>query len=193
MLKCLERGHPVDGVPVQAKVNKVQKLGVLALLEHVLKRFGVWQATSTSRVGHDNGVEGIFFEEEVAAGAQLDNILGWDSLDFHDVCELLGLILTREEWITCVQLGHNATEGPHVDACCVRDAQDNLRSTVKTTLDIGVNALVLEAATTIVNNFDARLIWLLEKDILRLEIAVDDVVVALKFESLQNLNGEAAN
>lgn len=193
MLKRLKRSHPIDGVPVQAQINEVQKLGVLTLFQHVLERLGVWQATSTSGVGHNYGVEGVFLKEKIAARAQLNDVLGRHSLDLHDIGQLLGLVLAREEWVPRVELSHYAAKGPHVNACSVGDAEDNLRSAVKATLDVGVDALILEATATIVDDLDARLVWLLQKDILRLEIAVDNVVVALKFESLQYLNGEAPN
>ena len=41
VLESLQRGHSVDGVPVQAQVDKVEEFEVGALLEHVLQRLGV--------------------------------------------------------------------------------------------------------------------------------------------------------
>ena len=53
--------------------------------------------------------------------------------------------------------------------------------------------MVLETRRTVVDDFYPRLIRLLEQDVLGLEITVDDVVVALEFQSLQDLDGEATN
>jgi hypothetical protein len=53
--------------------------------------------------------------------------------------------------------------------------------------------LVLETAASIVNYFDARFVSLLEKDILWLKIAVNDVILSMIFESLQDLYCKPAN
>ena len=106
---------------------------------------------------------------------------------------MLGFVLSWEQWVASVQFCHNAAKRPHVDTSGVGDAEDDLRSPVETTLDICVNALVLEAAATIVDNFDTRLVRLFKKDILRLQITVDNLVVALELERLEDLNRESAN
>ena len=53
--------------------------------------------------------------------------------------------------------------------------------------------MVLEAATSIVNDFDPRLIRLLEQNIFRLQVAMNDSVLPLVFQGLQDLNREPSN
>jgi hypothetical protein len=53
--------------------------------------------------------------------------------------------------------------------------------------------LVLEAATTIVDDFDPRLVRLFEQNVLRLQVAMNDPVLSLVFQSLQDLNGKPSN
>ena len=58
---------------------------------------------------------------------------------------------------------------------------------------VSIDSLVLEAATTIVDDFDPRLVRLLEQNVLRLQVAMNDPVLSLVFQSLQDLNGEPPN
>ena len=82
-------------------------------------------------------------------------------MNLHHVGELLGLVLTREERVASVELGHDAAEAPHVDGSRVRDAQDDLGRSVEATLDVCVYALILEAAASVIDDLDPRLVRLL--------------------------------
>ena len=48
MLESLQSSHSVDWVPVKTQVDKVEEFEVGALLQHVLKRLSVRQATAAS-------------------------------------------------------------------------------------------------------------------------------------------------
>ena len=48
VLEGFESCHSIDWVPVQTQVDKVEEFKILALFEHILKRFSVRKATSTS-------------------------------------------------------------------------------------------------------------------------------------------------
>lgn len=131
MLKCFQRGHTVHWIPIKALVDEVEELGVLTLLEHTVERFRIRKPTPTTRVRHNYGHEGVFLEKHVTARAQFNDVVRRDTLDLHDVRELLCFILARKQWVTCVKLGHDAAERPHVNAGSVRDAQNNLRCAIK--------------------------------------------------------------
>ena len=48
VLESLQSSHSVDWVPVKTQVDKVEEFEVGALLQHVLKRLSVRQATAAS-------------------------------------------------------------------------------------------------------------------------------------------------
>mgnify|MGYP007058507940 CR=1 FL=1 len=98
-----------------------------------------------------------------------------------------------EQTITSEQLDHDAPKGPHVDACSVGNSHDDLRGAIKAGLDVGVDALVLEAAASVVNDFYAWFVWLFQEDVLWLEIAMNNVVVTLELKSLKNLYCKSAD
>jgi len=193
VLQRFKRSHAIHRIPIQALVDEVQEFIILALFENVMERLGVGQAAPATRVSDDNRHETIFFKEQVAARAQFDYIIRGDTLDFHDIGELFSFVLSREERVASVKFCHDAAKRPHVDARRVRDSHHDLRRSVETRLNICVNTLPLEAAAAIVDNFDSGLVRLLQQNILRLQIAVDDVVIALELERLQDLDGEASD
>lgn len=90
---------------------------------------------------------------------------------------MLFLIFAWEERVADVQLIEDATKTPHVDGCVVRDAEHDLRCSVESRLDVGVDLLVFETARAEIDNLDSRLVDLSKQNVLGLEIAVDDVVL----------------
>lgn len=60
-------------------------------------------------------------------------------------------------------------------------------------MDIGVNPGPQEARAAVIDDLDSTLVGLLEQDVFRFQVAVNDAVVFLEFEGLQNLNGESSN
>ena len=84
--------------------------------------------------------------------------------------------------------------GDHrADAGGEGDAKDDLGRSVEPRLDVGVDFLVLEAARAKINDLDAGLINFPQQNILRFQIAMDDVVFAHVVERYQNLDREALN
>ena len=128
----------------------------------------------------------------VPASGQVEHLLVWDAADFHDVGELVDLVLAREDGVAGVELGHDAPETPHVNGHCVWDTEDYLWSTVESRLDVGVDSLAEEAGGAIINNLNPTLVDLFEHYILWLQITMHDPMVSLEFQSLQNLDREAA-
>ena len=133
----------------------------MALAQDVLQCLGIWESSPSSRVGDNDGIDGVFLEEEVAPGRELNNVVSRYSLNLHHIRELLRLIFAREKWVASVKLCHDTAETPHIDGCGVGNAQYDLWRTIEPGLDIGVDTLVLEAAAAVVNDLDSRLVWLL--------------------------------
>ena len=65
-----------------------------------------------------------------------------DHIDYQ--LDLLTLVRPRKQRKTSEELDHNAAEGPHVDLLGVGEhAQHNIGRSIESTLDIGVDDLVL--------------------------------------------------
>lgn len=90
------------------------------------------------------------------------------SADFHDVGELIDLVLAWIDWIASVQLCYYAAKAPHVNCHCVGYAQNDLGSPIEPGLNIRIYPLTKEAGAAIVNDFDAALVLLLQEDVLGL-------------------------
>ena len=129
------------------------------------------------RVGHDDRLV-VLIEEDLSARRPGNHGLGWDAFDLHHERHVLFLVLAGEEGVTDVQLVQNAAERPHVDCRAVGNTEDDFWCSVESTLNVGVDLLVLEAATTEIDDFDAGLVDLPEQDVLGLQVAVDDVVLS---------------
>jgi hypothetical protein len=116
-------------------------------------------------------------EEELLASALLDQMLiGWAE-DLHDAGQLFLFVLTREDGITSPKLRENATERPHIDAQAVAAAENDFRAAVETRLDVSVDLLLFATRAAKVDDSDVGLPGFTEQDVLRLEIAVNDVLL----------------
>lgn len=87
-----------------------------------------------------------------------------------------------------VKFGKDGSKGPDVDGSGVRDSKNDLWRPVESGLDVGVDPLAHETARTVVNDLDARLVLLLQQDILRLEVAVNQIVIGVELQRLKDLN-----
>jgi hypothetical protein len=106
---------------------------------------------------------------------------------------LVHFVLSWEKREACKKLCQNAAKTPHINWCGVWYSKDNLWGSIKTRLNISVYTLILEATTSVIYNFDARFIGLLEQDVLRLKIAVNNTMLSLVFKSLQYLDCKPAD
>ena len=102
VLQCLKWRHSVNRVPVQTLIDKVQELGVLALAQHILECLRVWQSSSASRVRHDDRVERILLEEQIATRAELNDVVWRHTLNLHHISQLLCFVLTREQRVASI-------------------------------------------------------------------------------------------
>lgn len=103
---------------------------------------------------------------------------------------MLVLVAAREQNLAGVELVENAAVRPHVDRVRVLDAQDNLRRAVKSRLDVSVDLLGFEAARAEIDDFDANFALLLDENVFRLEVAVDDLVLPHEVQAHHDLYGE---
>ena len=103
------------------------------------------------------------------------------------------LAIAWEDWVSDVELGHDATEGPHVDGAVVGDAEHDLGCPVESRLDVGVDTLIQESRASKVDDLDPRLVGLFQEDILRLKVTVDDLEHLEVLEGVEQLNCEATD
>ena len=128
-----------------------------------------------------------------AAAGAIERGSGGRPQDFHDARQLLRLVLAGKQGIPGVELGEDAPETPHVDGLVVGGPEDHLRGAIKSRLDVGVRAFVLEAAAAEVDHLDGGLVRLAQEDVLGLEVAVDHALASQELERLQQLRGESAD
>ena len=84
-----------------------------------------------------------------------------------------------------MQFGENTSETPHVDGHAVFGAEYDFWCAIESTLNVRVDSLVIVATGTVVDDFDAAASLLLEQNVLRLEIAVNDAIPMEHFETLE--------
>jgi hypothetical protein len=120
----------------------------------------------------------------------LEHVLLGNAYHLHDARHLVVLRVTREYGISNIQLCHDAAKGPHINGTVVRNPQHDLWCSVKSRLNVSVDALIKEGGAAEVDDFDARLVGFLEQDVLRLEVAVNDLEHLEVLEGVQELNCE---
>lgn len=76
----------------------------------------------------------------------LQDFLWRHAQQLHDAGQLVALILTREQRVAGQQLSQYAAEAPHVNGKTVPRAEDHLRGSIETRLDVGVDPLVFKTA-----------------------------------------------
>lgn len=59
-----------------------------------------------------------------------------------------------------------------------RRAEDDFRCPIKSGLDVGIDALMLVAGRAEVYDLDSAMSWLLQQDVFRLQVAVNQLVFA---------------
>ena len=135
--------HSLIRVPLQTAFDEVDER-LIAALKDVVEDFRTWLAHFTMRVRHELG-HVILIEELCLTLALSEHFRLWNATDLHDKTDLICFILSREYWITHCKLSHDAAETPHVNTRCVRNAKNDLRSSIESRLDVSVHTLILEA------------------------------------------------
>ena len=135
--------HSLIRDPLQTAFDEVDER-LIAALKDIVEDFRTWLAHFTMRVRHELG-HVILIEEFSLTLALSEHFRLWNATDLHNKTDLIRFILSREYWITHCKLSHDAAETPHVNTRCVRNAKNDLRSSIESRLDVSVHTLILEA------------------------------------------------
>lgn len=133
----------------------------------------------------------IIIEEDPSSGCLRDERSRRNTDNLHDCGHLVVLILSSKYWHADKALEYDTAEAPHVDGRRVRNTQHDFWCSVEPRLNVSVESFELEAAASIINEFNLRLVRLHQKDVLRFQIAVHNGELKHVVERLQYLYGES--
>jgi hypothetical protein len=157
-----------------------------------LQRLAAW-ATPPAFAADSDSRFANRVEEELLASTLFDQMLiGWAE-DLHDAGQLFLFVLTREDGIASPKLCENATERPHIDAQAVAAAENDFRTAVETRLDVSVDLLLFATRAAKVDDSDVGFPSFTEQDVLRLEIAVNDMLLLQQDQTCHHLTREATD
>ena len=185
------RGVSIARIPSQAPLEELDEPAVGAL-QHLCEVFCAREASLSPGVGRRARRAGRVEEMFAAAGAIERGTRGHPQ-GLHDARQLLRLVLTWKQGIPGVELCEDAPETPHVDGLVVGSPEDYLRGAIKSRLDVGVRAFVLEAAAAEVDHLDGGLVRFAQQNVFGFEVAVDHPLASQELERLQQLRGESAD
>ena len=80
-------------------------------------------------------------------------------------------------------------EAPHIDGMVIGDTKENFWCAIVPALDVSETILVLSATAAKVDNLDRRVRLVCEHDVLRLQVAVNDLDLNELLQANQNLLG----
>jgi hypothetical protein len=161
--------------PLKALINKVNKQVILTF-HHFTETFGIWEPNSAFGVWILKWSI-VIIKKDLSSRSEYNHGPWWYSFNLHNTLYLFFLIFSCENRKSYIQLVENAAEGPHVNSWSIPDAHHDLRGSVKPTLNVGVKLIRLISATSKINHFNPTFVWLPQKDILWLHVAMDDVVL----------------
>jgi hypothetical protein len=100
----------------------------------------------------------------------------WHTNHIYDQLHLFTLVSARKERKSGEKFDHDAAKRPHINLLVVgEESKHDIGGTVEATLYVSIDDLVLEATGSEICYDDARFILLLEQDVFRLQITVDDI------------------
>lgn len=106
---------------------------------------------------------------------------------------MLVLTFARENGKTCEQLDQNTAKTPHVNSRSIANSENDLGSSIKSALNISIDLPIFKAPTSHIDHPDATFPFLLEQDILRLQVAVYNAIFFEETQGLQDLDRESPN
>jgi len=139
VLQSFQGCHPVYRVPDETLIEEVKEQRIRSLKD-TGQSLRVGLPHFASAVGRENRITALF-EEEMASARKFDHAAVRHAVNFHDICKLLDLIFSREQWIACEKFSDNCSKRPHVDCAGVWNSKNDLRSPVESRLDICVDTL----------------------------------------------------
>ncbi len=201
MAQGLAGRHAVRRVPLETTLHEVEEQRVVAALQRrhqVLgrRRAAVLAPPGAAALQRDAAVPrrrrrtvarvALGADEVPRALRHVQQLLRRHPIDLYDTGQLVPFVLAWEQRVPGEQLGQNAAQAPHVDGHAVLGSEDHLGRAVEARLNVRVNALVLVAARAEVNDLYTTAALLLQQDILRLQVTVDDAVLVESVQALQN-------
>ena len=117
----------------------------------------------------------------------------WHAAKLHYQLKLLLLIVSWEYRLTSIKLCQNTPKTPNVNLLRVLYPENNFRGPVKSRLHISIDLLIPEASRSKVNNLQVPAHRIYTKNVLGLQITVDDFVLLQEDKALQNLDGVITN
>ena len=127
------------------------------------------------------------FEELARLFAHLDHPVWRIAEHLDDARDLVVLGRTGEERQAEEKLDDDAAQRPHIYRRRVRQAKQDFGRAVESRLDVRVYRLPFVACRSKINNFDDWTLEVLEKDILGLQIAVDQPRFVQQSEAVEKL------
>ena len=119
-------------------------------------------------------------------------LLRW-SKNLHDTSKLLLFILAWENWIASIKLSQDTPKTPHVNWHAIRQAKNYFGGAIEPTLDVRIHLFALKAARPKVDDPDFRSHRMDHENVLRFQIAMNDLLGTKKDQAAQYLLRETTN
>lgn len=175
--------HTLFRLPLKTAVYEINEvcLGLVFALHHGSQVLGVDVSDFALGVWLLQGSV-VVVKKYFSSGCNDYHRSWWNAFDLHNTLHLFLFILSGKDWEANKELIKNATKRPHVNGWSVSDAHHDLRCSVESTLNVGVELLTLISATAIVNHFDATLVLFPKKNVLWLQVTVHNLEFFHKVE-----------
>lgn len=153
VLDSILRFEAASRIPSQATFQKAHEALVIARQDGSELLSG--RATLLpSRIGYNTRLA-LRIKKHFLAIRDGHQLVGGSAENLHDACELLHLVFTRKQRISCVQLSQYAPKAPHVNRSVVRQAEYYFWGTIESRLNVSVNTLVFKTRGSKVNDFNS--------------------------------------
>ena len=185
--------HSFLRFPLHAFIEEVNKVILIVFaLHHLCQVLWVNVAQLSLRVGCLDWPI-IIIKEDFPSRGDYDHRSRWNSFHFHDALHLFFLIFACKDRESNKEFVKNAPKRPHVNCRCVSNTHHDLGCSIETTLNIGVELLVLICSTAEINYLDSTLVTLSQENIFWFHIAMNYVKIFHVVKRHQNLDGKSAN
>lgn len=104
----------------------------------------------------------------------LQILFGWSSKILQDEADLFLLILSCKQWISEIKLCQQASKAPNINGKMIFCAEDYLRSTVKSRLDVQEIGLMNEHTCAEVDDLYAYFRVMLHQHVFGFEVTMND-------------------
>lgn len=125
----------------------------------------------------------LLIEKDRLSAASIQQLTGRHSKRISHILHLLILILPRKHRNSSVQFRQNAASAPDIDTVIIRNAKRDLRRSVIPRLYIRIQSLLLKTARPEIYDFYAGFVVLLQQDVLRLQVTVNNLLVPKKLQT----------